>query len=95
LPEITIPASPHHIIKRGINRTDTFLPTIINVWEEIRQATQRGRLMGQVKSSEIVGVGDYVTLMDEARRGPKKIVATTIEEIIRPHFPAHRETVSR
>ena len=82
LPEITIPASPHHIIKRGINRTDTFLPTIINVWEEIRQATQRGRLMGQVKSSEIVGVGDYVTLMGEARRGPKKIVATTIEQII-------------
>lgn len=51
-------------------------------WEKIRQATQRGRLIGQEKFQKQVEAMTGRRLVGKARGRPKKAAATTIEIVL-------------
>jgi len=51
-------------------------------WEEIRQATQRGRLIGQQTFQKQVEAMTGRRLVGEARGRPRKTAETTIEKVL-------------
>jgi len=51
-------------------------------WEGIRQATQRGRLIGQEKFQKQVEAMTGRRLVGEARGRPKKTAGNTVEKVL-------------
>jgi hypothetical protein len=51
-------------------------------WEEIRQATQRGRLIGREPFQKQVEAMTGRRLVGEARRRPKKAATIAIEKVL-------------
>lgn len=55
-------------------------------WEEIRQATQRGHLIGRETFKQQVEAMTGRHLVGEARGRPKRAIAIAIEKVLCPHF---------